>query len=460
MNEKENFKQIIINKDVKTLSKILFKFEPTPKQCEIIRTIAYSEHKRVSINCMTRYGKSDCIALAVCIYLLLNKNKIVIIIAPTYDQANKLRQYLANHMSKNNLFTQLIESEETKGVERYRKEFSKRRVTFKNGNELTIMSAEGSGERLMGFGGDLTILDESCLIKLEVYQQRISRMLGDSPDSILVEATNPWHRNNHAYQHWINKDFYHIHVGWKDALREGRVTQEFLDEQKKQLNKIDWCVLYESQYPEESEDSLISLKFIRESYEAHYKIQVDKINPDEIRRILSCDVADKGHDKTVYTIGFEWRGLFYVDRIIHEDKSENIDVSKRIIRLIGEYSIHDVNIDCIGIGAGVVSYVKRNKPNRNVKIFACHFGTKSTQSTRYSNKKAEMYFKLKELFETRKIVIPEHAELIDNLVEMQWEYSQTTGKIKVIDPEKGSPDFADSLVYFVWKSASYNPSIA
>ena len=64
----------------------------------------------------------------------------------------------------------------------------------------------------MGWGGDLVILDESCLITEEVYRSKISRMLGDNPDSMLVEIGNPWNRLNQMWKHWNDPIFTKFHI--------------------------------------------------------------------------------------------------------------------------------------------------------------------------------------------------------------------------------------------------------
>ena len=62
---------------MKYLAKLYFDVEPTPKQCEIIRTISFSENKRVVISCMTRYGKSWCVSIGVLLYVIFNKNNLL-----------------------------------------------------------------------------------------------------------------------------------------------------------------------------------------------------------------------------------------------------------------------------------------------------------------------------------------------------------------------------------------------
>ena len=47
------------------------------------------------------------------------------------------------------------------------------------------------------------------------------------------------------------------------------------------------------------------------------------------------------------------------------------------------------------------------------------------------------------------IKIPQHKTLLNELLVMKWGFTGTS-KIKIIDPENKSPDFADALVYFCW----------
>lgn len=448
----QTLNKAIADEDIEYLCEFLFQFKPTTKQQEIIQTIAYAKNKRVIINCMTRYGKSRCVSMAVLLYLLFNKNKKILLIAPTYDQTSILRNYMAEHITTCSTLFNLLEMEII-GPDKLKKEVSKKRLTFRNNCELIILSAEGTAERLMGFGGDMIIIDEGCLIHPEVYRTKISRMLGDHPDSILIEIGNPWHKNNQYFEHWISKEFKKIHVGYQTAIQEGRVTPEFIEEQKNLLTPIEFKILYESDFPEESEDSVFT-------YESIHAAINKWPNIHSTERILGVDVADKGRDLTVITTAEKTGANYKVTSIFSEAKSENTAVAGRIAKMREEHLISQVNIDCIGIGVGVVSMLQEQLRNiSTVKINKCHFGQAAIDSTRFLNKKAEMYFRLKKMFEEGMISIPEHKELIKQLLSMKWEHTSNK-KIRIIDPEDKSPDFADSLVYTIWQNSPRNYSIA
>lgn len=401
---------------------------------------------------------------------MFNDNKRILLIAPTLAQTTIIRNYIAQFVLMSDKMSSMIDIALT-GLDKLKSEVSKKRITFKNGCELQILSAEGTAERLMGFGGDLIILDESCLIKGEVYKTKISRMLGDNPDSILVEIGNPWDRNNQFYEHWIDPTFKTIHIGSELAISEGRMTTEFFEYQRDVELKdypLEFAVLYEAQFPEESADALFKYAKVKVAQRELPKLPKET----KVSRIISCDVADKGTDRTVIMRGFELEGEYYVEDIYSEPKSENMQVAGRIVDWYEQYGADLINIDTIGVGVGVVSRVREVLHGKSVIVRACHFGegvgsagkeTKpyraETLKDRYSdsrrkrfvNRKAEQYFRCADLFNEEMMTIPAHPQLIKELMAIEWEKTSSS-KNKIIDPEDHSPDFADALVYFTWKT--------
>lgn len=474
----EAFKTLWKERRVKQLVKILFGYDLTPTQVEIVRIIGWSEKKRLSICAMTRYGKSLSIVLGIGLFLIRNKNKKIAFIAPQKEQAEILMNYMTDLILNCTLLLSIVDID-LKGPERMRKEVSKRRMTFKTGCEYRIFSAHGEASRLMGFGADVVIKDEACLIKGEGVNAKIMRMLGDHPEeSILIESFNPWDRDNKAFEHLDDPAFHQIHIPWTLALKEGRTTQVFIDQQRKELLPLEFTVLYDSEFPAESEDSIFNLVKINRAEEqerdlieetkeaaelmrepekmteAEYREAKEKHK--EITRIISCDVADKGLDETVILWGIKKIGFYHQTGQYSEPKSESTDVAGRInekIRTFIGFEIKGkVYIDSIGLGTGVVSMVKqyvRNNMYKNVKVIGCNFGAAPLNKERFQNKKSENYIRLKEIFDEDSIKLTKIKKMKNQLLNMKWKRSSTE-KIVIEDPEK-SPDWADALVYFTWK---------
>lgn len=468
---KEQASEALKKGDIKILAEVFFNFQLTPTQEEVIKDIIVRKEPRISISAMTRYGKSQLIAIAVGIYLMINRNKKVFFIAPTRDQALILRNYLNDIVLGCPLLLDASDIDLEDRTQRLKKEVSRSRVTFKNGCEYRVFTAHQDGSGLMGFGlgkeGGLVIIDEATKITREAYA-KIIRMIGDNPEkSQVVESYNPWDRDNKAYEHSIDETWKHWHVSWRIAVKEGRTTEEFVEQQRKELTQLEFEVLYESRFPEASEDSLLKFSDVQRAIESEFESE----SWANVERIISCDPADKGLDLTVIMYGIKDKdtGIYILLDIYSEPISDNMNVAEHIFKWYKEKGADTINIDPIGVGAGVLSRVRQlvgSKPNVN----ACHFGEgvgtqgKDTKpypheslqerrsdsaKKRFSNRKAEQYFRLRELFEEGMLSIPKKRELTNELMNMKWDTIKTTGKIKIIDPER-SPNFADALCYLTW----------
>ncbi len=480
---KEILKYAIENKDVYLLCKYYFKTDLTDGQSEIVRSIAFKESKKIVISAYTRYGKSWAVAQGVLLYIKFNPNKKVRLIAPTGDQTSILRNYISNFILQSKEFISLLPLE-TKKEERLRYEANQSRIVFKNGAELKVLSAHGKAERLMGWGGDLIVLDESCLIPYEVYRQKISRMLGDYGDSMLVEIGNPWHKENQMYEHWLDPNFKKIHIDYRQGFKEGRITPEFIEEQRRLLTDIEFTILYEAEFPEDEEDSLFKnseiknainntkinnvkelrqlvkekreleeKQFLTSKEQARLKDIVKQLR--EFEYIISCDVADKGIDESVVFYGVKKGNTYEVEGYYSEKVSDNMKLAGKILNIWKEKAPKEVSskiiIDGIGVGVGVVSRLNEviREQNLKTRVVSAHFGSSAIKNDKYLNKKAENYMRLKALFEEKLIKFPDIKPLYRNLLLMKFEVN-SAGKIRIIDPEK-SPDYADALVFFIWQ---------
>ncbi|KKM23155.1 hypothetical protein LCGC14_1618010 [marine sediment metagenome] len=75
------------------------------------------------------------------------------------------------------------------------------------------------------------------------------RMLGDAPDdAMLIELYNPWDTDNRAYEHSISEDFETIRVDYKQGIKEGRITPEFIEEARREMSEFDFRIMYECKF--------------------------------------------------------------------------------------------------------------------------------------------------------------------------------------------------------------------
>lgn len=425
------------------LIKEMFGVTITPHQLDIIEYIALREEKRIVISAFTRYGKTYSVAIAVLLYIYLNEGKEVLLIAPDFARASLLRDYIARLALACPELQTLIDITYDNEYERLKKEVSKSRITFKNGCEIRVLSAEGTGQRLMGFGSNgLIVLDESCLIKHEVYRAMISRMLGDSPETKLVEIGNPWHRNNQMWQHWIDPAFVHIYIPYTIGLEEGRITKEHVEQQRKDLMPMEFQVLYDAEFPEEAQDSLFKGKWLQnaiERYNHWLTLPFAKTPP-----VIGADIAEEGIDFTAYSVLQPLAtGGYILLEIIKSNASDTNVIGMELEELANKYNTKTIAVDVIGVGSGVGSYLA----HKNYKVIKRKVGqTALYEPARFSNQKAEFYWLLSELFRKDEIAIPNNHELVQQLMQIRW---KKPNKVVIIDGKKEglkSPDLSDSLM--------------
>ena len=435
----------------KFVVKEFFGVDLTVKQAEIVSSIVGREHKRIVVCCMTRYGKTFVVAMALLLFAWFYKKKKIILVAPTDAQAHILRNYVADFIVGSEVFRGFIDLDVT-GIDKMKREVSRKRITFSNGCVLQVLSAEGTGNRLMGFGADLLIVDESCLIKPEVYRTKIMRMLGDSSDSVLVDIGNPWDRDSVMFSHWVDDGFYKVHVDYKVALEEGRVDRLFLDEQKKILSENEFKVLYEADFPMSSEDALIRWEWVQRALIDKKPIEGDSV-------LFGLDVAEAGNDLSVLTRVERKEGLFMVESIDFWRREDTMATSDLARDIISVGRVDKVFVDAIGVGKGVSDDLRK----KGLPVTAIKVGSSpDREKERFLNQKAQFYWKLRGLFEEGKIKLVKglnRQKLIDELLKMKYELT-SNGKIRIVDPELKSPDFADSLMLACCDGSGFAMSFA
>jgi hypothetical protein len=116
----------------------------------------------------------------------------------------------------------------------------------------------------------------------------------------------------------------------------------------------------------------------------------------------------------------------------------------------------NVNVDSIGVGAGVYSALKES----GHKVTSIRVSeSPMVEVDRYLNLKAQRFWLLRQIFEADKIEIPNDPKLISQLSQIRYKFT-TAGKIQIIDPEGKSPDFSDSLMLTINAPSRYVGLIA
>ena len=245
-------------------------------------------------------------------------------------------------------------------------------------------------------------------------------------------------------------------------MKEWRISQGFLAEQRETLSDREFQVLYKAEFPETSEDALINWEWIQKAQEAPKEAPKEAPGGEII--IAGCDIAEQGNDLTVVTVVAQNKEnkTYRVLNISSWGKTDLMPTVAKITPILKQYKVELVRVDATGVGSGVYSRLDEllREGIVTAKVEA-HKGGLSPHNDaakiRFLNQKAESYWHLRSLFEAGKINIPVHRVLISELSKMKWELTSAE-KIRIRDPgdkegdtaENKSPDFADSLNIAVW----------
>lgn len=423
---------------------------PYPYQNQIIESILDRQIKRTTIRATTQSGKSYIVAGTSVAYACCYPNSKIGIIAPSKDKTKIIMTYILQCLSTSDLEDQIdLDMMGLTKMERLKREVSKQRVTFKNGSSIEIKTADvkGKGFSLMGASYDLIIIDESAELTDEVWT-KIARMLLKDPNSKIVELYNPWFLN-HTFEHSQDPDWKAIKIDWQICLDQGRFTQEQLDLVRSDIrNPIDQRVLLDAEFPDSPDYSLFTYSDI---LYAQREISDPKEEP-EIR--LGIDVARMGRDDTICYLIYRYGGLFIVKNMWKLDKQRLTKSAGDIIKIIEENNVKIVQIDSTGIGSGLDDMLSEYAGSNNIEVVSIVFSEKA-RDIHNSNKKADIYFNLSDLFSKRSIIIPPDSVLIRQLRNMQFEV-MSNGKKKILDNQQKSPDRSDALAIGCYVSETNN----
>lgn len=417
-------------------------FELTDGQAEIFETIAKRKYPRTQTICYTQYGKSDVVSMAILTRITTFAEKWAIV-APSNKKAKIIMGYLIGHIFDNEYTSAMFEVEKGESLDRIRRERSKERITFRHPDntlgEVFTLSSEGKRTKdlldaLLGFGAPNVIIDESSLIDDTQYAG-IFRMLGGHKDNFLFEIGNPMKRN-HFLKTSFDLNYHHINIDCEQGIKEGRIERSFIEEMR---GKPMFEQLYMNKFPKQDAiDSGGYSVLIGEDYlMSHIKPAVPLFG--ELR--MGCDVAGEGSNYSAITL----RGKNGAKLIYKEHNPDTMNFVNVILEKNKEFKPTRVYIDKVGIGKPVYDRLLEF-PEIHSKITGVQAGEKPEDEINYFNKRAEMFWRLKEWLAVSELEGNDWADLLDVKYKIQSDRKvKIKSKDEMVRDGVMSPDCADSL---------------
>lgn len=246
------------------------------------------------------------------------------------------------------------------------------------------------------------------------------------------------------------------HITLDEALKAGRITKQWVAEKKQEWGEN--SILYQNrvlgEFATKSEESIIGLQMV-EAATDRWKAWQSSGGQTEGFACLGVDVAFSGEDKSV--LAFRYSNViteirYFTDR----DPMEIANMVMGIIKKLGGYAV----VDCIGIGAGVVSRLKEV----GTPVMAFQSSERAETMDRsgefgFFNKRAEAWINMRDLLDMdskANVCLPQDDKLAGDLTaprlgKMLSGVRQTVEDKESIRKRLGrSTDAGDAVVMAFW----------
>lgn len=420
-------------------------FELTRGQCRLFQLVYEKDITRAVIKTTTQYGKSEVTSMAI-IAAMIDRVEKILIVAPSTKQAEIIMGNVIKHFFDHPYLEAMIEYEGKK--EQLKQERSRKRIVTTNGSEVMILTAEATSlskeaKNLMGFGASMVIVDESSLIPDQIFG-KILRMVGGYKKGKLVQLGNPFEKN-HFFKAFSQERYVSLSVDYKQAIKEGRLTEEYVEEMKENLTELEWTIFYECKFPQGgNDDALIPIDWIHAAVDNKLDIDSDAVKQGGL------DVARFGRDKTVFIVRHGGK----VIKIFVVSEMDTMAVTGWASKIIDDYDLDTTAVDIIGIGSGVYDRLEE----LGYDVIGVSVGASPTdedENKKFFNLRAQIHWNLRTLFKPNKdgkpsISIPNDPELISELSMITYKFSSER-KIRIESKDElrkklgRSPDKADAL---------------
>jgi phage terminase large subunit len=206
----------------------------------------------------------------------------------------------------------------------------------------------------------LYIVDEAKTVERGIFEAIEGALTGTIEAKILVVSTPPMAKEGHFFDLCSGKfpswKVFHTPCWDSPNVSKDWIAQraiEWGEESPVFISKV------AGQFPDSSDDTVIPFSWVEKAEERWSGLQYD-----EASTIAGVDVARYGSDSSVIAI---LRGRKFMP-LMSFHKQETMATVGQVVRAIRNFKIQQVNVDVIGVGAGVFDRLKEQAKELGVAV--------------------------------------------------------------------------------------------
>ncbi|MCH8892028.1 MAG: hypothetical protein J4O11_07815 [Chloroflexi bacterium] len=425
------------------------------KQREVLSALV--KHRRVAVKSGNGLGKGFCAAVALLWFIHAHKDAaIALSTAPTFRQVRHVLWRQVRRLYRPNaqlLGGKMLDTRWEISDERY----------------AMGLSAENA-DQFQGFHSPnmLIVVDEAEGVSDEIYEAIEAVMT--TADPLLLLIGNPttvtgafrraFYEERQLYHNITISALDSPNVQAGKTVVPGLTSARWVEERRETWGEDNpiYRARVLGEFPDQAEDTLIGLSDV-EAAAQRWKAEKEGVAgetegetidiPGEV--VLAVDVARFGSDRSVI---LRRQGSRVLEIRTFRDM-DTMQLAGWVAAAIRETSPERVCVDEIGVGAGVVDRLKeQGHPVKGINV-----ARRARQERLFANVRAEGYWRLKELFATGEISIPDDHQLMGELAALRYSFD-SQGRVLMESKEamrqRGlpSPDKADALMLAFLESAN------
>jgi hypothetical protein len=293
----------------------------------------------------------------------------------------------------------------------------------------------------------LLLVDEASGVPEQVFEASSGSMSGHNATMVMagnpVRSTGQFHDAFHEQKHkWKT---HHI-----SCVGHPRISEDFIEEMKERYGEDSnaYRVRVLGEFPKGDDDTVIAMELVDAALNRD-------VAPTNVLPIWGLDCARFGSDRSSLAMRKGNRLLRKVDVWAGLDMMQLAGTVKLLWDQTGKDKKGEFErpsmmcVDSIGIGAGVADRLREmGLPVRDINVSEA-----PSIKGIYLNQRAELWFAMREWFETRAVNLCDDRKLMSELIGVRYKIHSTGKKaveskddMKKRSKEKRSPDIADALM--------------
>jgi phage FluMu gp28-like protein len=402
------------------------KIKPFPYQAKLLQ----DESKRL-VACMGRQsGKTTTIALKAIKFAVSNKAVTILITSPSLRQSMIMFNRIINLIA-----TSPLKQRVTRAT----------RTTIQFDNKSEIIALPASENMLRGYSAHMIICDEAAFMPEQLITNIIFPMISSTQGHAIFLST-PWGRNHFFYRAFMNPN-YSVHR--VRSSENPLITPQFLDEMRQNMTDEAYKMECEAEFVEAA-NSFFQQDLIRQCVVNDPPIELIESLEDNIpagNYYAGVDFGKHKDHSTIAVVKRESQSLSLQLVYLHEFElgTAYSSVINHLVRTHQKINLQKIIVDQTGIGEPVLDELKSQ-------------GFSNVQGVTFTVKtKEELLTTLKLLMEQKRLKLPYHRRLCQQINEQQFEYTRS-GHLAFSHPEGSHDDMLWALSMGVWAATRETPS--